>query len=249
MKSLKHAILLVVGLLTTGALAAYAEESPRPRFRLGESVSFGAKAGLSISHFRGEGVDVLDDQLRAEFPELADDPLPFVMGGLFVTLALSENFALQPEIMYQRNGKKFEGGAMGETFDFDLHVDYLTFPILFKVMAPSPEMLFRPNFFFGPVVSVALAARAENVPELPSEIGDMGLLKRFRDDEDIADHTRSLDLGVAIGAGIDAKAGPGHFTFEFRYSAGFLDVFDDDRNAEEIKNAAVAILAGYAYDF
>jgi hypothetical protein len=180
---------------------------------------------------------------------LADDPLPFVTGGLFVVLALSENFALQPEILYLRSGKKFEGGALGETFDFNLHVDYLSFPVLFKVMAPSPEMLFRPNFFFGPVISVALDARAVNVPDLPPQIGDLGMLRRFRDDEDISDHTRSLDLGVTVGAGIDAKAGPGHFTFEFRYSTGFLDVFDDDRNAEEIKNASVSILAGYAYDF
>lgn len=249
MKRIVMSTYLALVFVVSGAVAYSGLENGRDRFRLGESVSFGIKGGLSVSHFRGDGVDVLDDQLREGFLELSDDPLPFFTGGIFATLALTENFALQPEIIYQRNGKQFEGTVGGQTYDFELHVDYLSFPFLVKIMAPSPDMLFRPNIFAGPVLSIALDAKAEGVPDIPSEVEDLGFLQQFRDEEDIGDQTKAADLGLALGAGIDAKAGPGHFTFEIRYTTGFVDVFNDDRNAEEFKNAVVSIFAGYAYDF
>jgi hypothetical protein len=240
---------MIFAFVLSGALAYSGLENGRDRFRLGESVSFGIKGGLSVSHFRGDGVDVLDDQIRQAFTELSDDPLPFFTAGIFATLALTENFALQPEVIYQRNGKQFEGTVGGKTYDFELHIDYLSFPFLVKIMAPSPDMLFRPNLFAGPVLNIALDAKAEGVPKIPAEVEDLGFLEQFRDEEDIGDHTRAADFALALGAGIDAKAGPGHFTFEIRYTTGFADVFNDDRNAEEFKNAAVSIFAGYAYDF
>ncbi|MBD3345867.1 MAG: outer membrane beta-barrel protein [Chitinivibrionales bacterium] len=250
MKRIAYSLFIAVALLITQAAAYQTEEyDPVERFRYGESFSIGIKGGLSVSYFRGMAADALDERLEHEFSEFVNDPLPYVTGGVFATLALSENFAFQPEVIYLRNGEHYEGVYGGETYEFDLTAEYVTFPFLIKIMAPSPDMLFRPNFFIGPVLSILLDAKATGVPQLPSGAEKIGILDNFRKDEDINDQVRSTDFGIVMGAGIDAKAGHGHFSFEIRYTTGFSNAFDKNPNAEDFKNAAVSILAGYAYDF
>ncbi len=82
-----------------------------------------------------------------------------------------------------------------------LRFSYISVPVLFRYQ--PIEIL---NIHAGPQVGFLLSAKAE--------VDDMG--------GDVED-TKSLDLGAAVGAGVDLPFGLG---FSARYIAGLANVYD-----------------------
>lgn len=214
------------------------------------SFELGAKAGVIISGFAGNGVDVLEDKLRREFTVLTDDPLVWVIGGLSFTLSFSQYFAVQPELLYHRSGKEYEGLINDEKKEFEFEIDYLTVPVLVKLSLPSNH-LFRPNVYVGPHISFKLNGDLDGLETLPAT-ADLGVISELGGDSDIDDELNLVDFGITAGVGFDIKVGPGYVTLEARYMRGFVDIFDDDEvteNAEDIVNQSISFMGGYTYAF
>ncbi len=222
-------------------------------WKSGLSYELGAKGGVIFSNFTGDGVDVLEDGMRMGFTVLSDDPQIFVIGGISGTVNFGRYFAVQPEILYLRSGKEYDGVLLGEEQEFSFNIDYLTIPVLLKLVFPANER-FRTNFFVGPHLSIKLNATLDDIDEFPPRgVVDLGPLDEFGRDEDIDEETSGVDAGITVGVALDIKAGPGYIVIDGRYMRGFVDVFDVgdgvSGNLEEIKNQAITLMAGYTFLF
>ncbi len=214
------------------------------------SFELGAKGGVIISGLKGDGVDVLDDQLRMTVPVVSDDPYVWFIAGATVTFGFGPYFAVQPELLYHRGGKEYSLRQAANIFNLDIRSDYLTIPVLLKLVLPSNHK-FRPHFFAGPHLSFTLNSEVDGLSEIPDTL-DLAFLDELGRDDDVDDETRNVDVGVTVGVGLDIKVGPGYVVIDARYMRGFIDVFDTDEvtnNAEEIKNQNFAVMAGYTYPF
>jgi hypothetical protein len=210
----------------------------------------GLKGGLVRSRFVGQGVDVLEDQLREDFEILSDDPVHSYVAGAFVTIGFGENLALQPELLYHKNGTEYDGVFNGQSFDFNLYLEYLTLPMLFKLRLPAKGGSFRLDLYGAPQLSYRLKAEAEGLDELPATITRLGILDPVRNKTDITDQTRPIDFSFGLGTALQFRLGPGYLSLDFRYIWGYMDVFDADEltaNAEEIKNKIMFLLLGYSF--
>lgn len=62
--------------------------------------------------------------------------------------------------------------------------------------------------------------------------------------------TKSLDLGLVLGAGLDLGRGPGRLSIDLRYNLGLTNINDLTPQAGEseiqIKNRVLQVLVGYS---
>jgi len=146
----------------------------------------------------------------------------FAIGG-FITYNFNEMFALQPEIYYSVKGAREETVAG----DIDLKLGYIDIPILLKVKLPMEGKSWSPNLYAGPYFAFLLSADLEGL--------------------DVKDDTKSTDLGLVVGAGIDFMLSEGMraLNLDFRYSIGFTKL--DDAGDAEVFNNGFQFLVGYGF--
>ena len=238
--------LLTLIIIATGPVA-YAFPGLAPSF------SFGARSGVTLGGLRGQGTDVLEDNLREDFAELRDDPMIAAMGGVSVAIHHSDIIALQVEILYHRTGIAYVGTPLeGREREFDITLDYLMIPVLLKLTIPIYDGRGRPYLLLGPHLDIRTNAEVNHVAALPPDIRSLGILRRYRTTDEADRQTRGLDAGGAVGMGLEVKLGPGRAQLEFRASLGFVDIFDTDElgdNAEEIKNRSLWLTGGYVLEY
>lgn len=146
----------------------------------------------------------------------------FAIGG-FITCNFNEMFALQPEIYYSIKGAREETVAG----DIDLKLGYIDIPILLKVKLPKEGKSWSPNLYAGPYFAFLLSADLEGF--------------------DVKDDTKSTDIGLVVGAGIDFMLSEGMraLNLDFRYSVGFTKL--DDAGDAEVFNNGFQFLVGYGF--
>ncbi|MCD6250437.1 MAG: PorT family protein [candidate division Zixibacteria bacterium] len=147
-----------------------------------------------------------------------------IVGGLFFTYNFSSTFALQPEILYTMKGCTMTE----EGVDVDVKVDYIEIPVLFKFTFGQGTT--KPCFFAGPAMAFLMSAKMEA----------MGLSVDFKDE------TKSMDLGIVFGGGVDFAMGNGTMTFDGRYTMGMSSI-DDTEYDEDIKNGVISFMVGYGF--
>jgi hypothetical protein len=211
-----------------------------------ENIIFiGAKAGGTFSSFWGDGIEEFEDNLMLSADELDGSMLLFYTGGIFMTWeVIPDFFALQPEILYHRAGKKWEVGAAGTTVDIEAYTDYLVVPVVAKLLIPF-DIPLTPGAYLGPVAAIKLRSATDGLDELGGGL-DIGFMAGLGDDT--GDATRPVDFGLATGLSFDIGTGPGVIVIDARYTFGFIDVFDVD-GGDKIKNSVFSIMAGYALAF
>jgi hypothetical protein len=240
-------LLLVLGLLVATQGAGYYSRS-------GPLFSAGVKSGATLGTLWGQGTDVLEDELREDFIQLGDEAVWAGTAGLFAAVHFSDFAALQVELLYDRSGKGYEGTTRfsGTEYELAIALDYLTIPVLLKLMVPFLGDGFRPHLIVGPYLSARLSAQVNKLGELPPGVKSLGILTGFRAKEEADDETRAIDAGAAIGLGVDIRLGPGYLQLEIRGSSGFVGVFDErmlGANAEEIRNGMLWFTGGYLLEF
>ncbi len=104
------------------------------------SVAIGAKLGLNVA-------DV------SVSPSEPTDSRTAFAGGASLSIRVLDAFAIQPELLYSQQG----AGSSEDGVTAFLNQDYLTIPVLAKVVFPIPESAVRPILYVGPYVGPALA--------------------------------------------------------------------------------------------
>lgn len=176
------------------ALGAYAQ-----------GISGGLKFGANFANqkFSGDGLD-FSPSSRTSFH-----------GGAFLTIMVSETFGVQPELIYNGVGSKFDMG----NDELIQKLEYLTVPVMLRY---NPVPVF--NIHLGPQFGFLLSAKAY------SNAGS----------EDVKDSYKGLDLGVGIGAGVDLPMGLG---FSARYVMGVSNVSELTEGDSSLKNNAIQLSA------
>lgn len=174
-----------------------------------ENMSFGIKGGLNVS-----SISNLDED------GINKDPLIGFHIGFFGEFMISDQFAVQPEVLYSTQGviANFDG----EKADFKLN--YINIPVMAKYYVADAF-----SVEVGPQIGFLVSADVE------SEGVSV----------DIKDETKSVDVSLGFGASyIFAEK----FMFGARYNLGLTrvqeDVFPGD---SEWKNSVFQISVGYKF--
>ena len=207
--------LAVAALLAAASseLGAQTAAPVAPRFR------FGITAGLNFADMS----EIEDSDMR----------MGFVLGGHLV-MPFGPTFAFQPEVLYSQKGAK--GSTVdeesGEEVDIELKHDYLEIPLLLRMSIPTSGSV-RPYLLLGPSIGLSMSCEID---------GESGGVSVGIDCDELLEPS-SVDLGGALGGGIEFPVGTRAMSLGVRYTAGFSEVFEED----ESKNRVLAILAGFTF--
>jgi hypothetical protein len=188
-----------------------------------------ASSSAALAQNKGAGFRIgVNFSSPAVDPDPGDDfPLEGrtgIVGGVFYVFPVAPHFSIQPEWLYSQ--KRAEVTFPGEgTTKFDL--DYFDVPILLRwdsTQAAASSF----NVFAGPSFNWRHRARAEG-PE---------------GDEDIREDIERIDLGLVLGAGIEA----GRFVLDGRYQFGLKDINkESDEEGFTIKHRVFSVSAGVRF--
>ncbi len=187
----------------------------------GQLIGKGIKAGVNLANLSGS--DIEDTEMKTGL----------AVGG-FITYGFSEMFAVQPEVLFMMKGAKFTetdpffGDVTGK-FKFN----YIEIPVLVKVMIPTSGKV-KPNIFAGPAVGFLMSA------DLEAEA--LGVSAEV----DIKDEIKSIDFGLAFGAGVGFEITQGTITLDARYTLGLTSV-DDTDDELDMKNGVISIMGGFSF--
>ena len=146
--AMKKSGLIIIGLLITASVCA-------------QNYDAGIKGGLNLTGLSG---DMEDTNLKTAFHL-----------GIFGQLMLSDNYTLQPELIYSGQGSNLKDS------DYSFSLRYLNIPVIGKFYVTD-----QVNFQIGPQIGFLLG------PELKNGI-----------DLDIDEWTKGTSLAVALGIGYD----------------------------------------------
>lgn len=194
--------------------------------------SFGIKAGLNMSNAAG-------------VPEGWNESIEWktgFTGGAFVNHAMSDNFSLQPELLFTQKG--FGGSLIDDVVELALSLNYFELPILAKYTFSSGKK-FRPAIFAGPSFAYCSS----------SELAVSAWI--FSADIDFSSLTHTTDFGIVLGGGFDYETGGGALIFDARFTYNFTKVIlsgDFEINGEtetidedDFTNYGLSFMLGYAF--
>ncbi len=181
---------------------------------------------------KGFKVGVNMSDVYGDDAEGSDMKLGFGGGG-FITYHFAPQFAIQPEVLYMMKGAKDAAGNK-------LKLSYIEVPLLLK-FTPQTEGNLKPAIFAGPAIALMMGAKAE--------------------DFDVKDMYKSMDLGVAVGAGFGYKMETMTITFDARYTLGMMKTIDyeeynklyePDPGEEatedpDLKNSNISVMVGLSF--
>lgn len=177
-----------------------------------QGVKLGLKAGYNYSNFN---IDNVSAKGRSG-----------IMGGAFLKIKTSDNFAIQPELLFQQRGGKITYNDSNVTGSGDFSLNYIDIPLMF-VINPVPVF----NIHFGPYASY-LASVGVNKFGVGSYDFEQVKRSQFND----------WDFGVAAGVGFDVL----FLTGGIRYNAGLTKVSrsDGDYIFVDGRNSVVTVYVG-----
>ena len=138
-------------------------------------------------------------------------------GGVYATIAVNKNFAVQPELLYTSQGyKQKESYNVGLTLkeNYSFKTDYLSLPILAKYKLNNGVV-----FELGPQISYLLEGQINDVIDVKNEQGIVQTLSQriYLNDEDL---THDFDFAGVVGVGYQIKGG---YSINARYTYGFTN--------------------------
>jgi len=191
MKNISFTIVVIFGMIMTAK---------------GQDIKFGIKGGLNLATLSDNGSGL---NFRPAFHF-----------GIVSEYRISDNFSIQPELLYSSQGQKYHGGSV-------LKLNYLNLPIMANYLVSE-------NIFIeaGPQFGVLLSAKGENEAE---------------SSESLIDNYRSIDFGISLGLGYKFEGG---LNVNVRYYFGianvhdWLDEFISDRKT---RNKVLQLSIGYLF--
>ena len=209
--------LIVLGVILVFALSGYAQT---------EGIGLtgkGIKAGVNLANLTGS--DVSGVKMNIVFG-----------GGAFVEYSFSPQLAVQPEALFMMKGAKAEEGS--GKFKFS----YIEVPVLLK-FKPAMEGNFKPAIFAGPAVSFLMSAKFDP----GGDVYEFFTGDTITTEQDIKDDMKSVDFGVAFGAGFTyMMQNGGGVTFDARYTLGLAKIYDTTEDVN-VKNGVFSFMVGYSF--
>jgi len=157
--------------------------------------------------------------------------LPFFAGGLYFNLGLGF-VSIQPEILYVRNGGRYE---LDPDNYLEFRFEYVQVPVLLKIniVPAGPIRPFLCAGGYGAYLFKATGIIVEAGVELPRA--------------DLIDDYQKLDYGVVGGAGLTFKLPGIALTVEGRYNYGLRNLLIDPAAGESMKNSSLMALVGIGF--
>ena len=213
-------MLLTAGLVAGACSAAQAQRT---------GLQFGPKAGLNLS--------VLDGQINrsANFK-------PGLLVGGFVRWRPSERIAIQPELVFSRQGTTNKATYLGNEAINKIHLNYLNIPVLVKVYLGKVV-----NVQVGPQFGLLLSGQRVGQYGYYTGAGGNGYLT---EDVDVSGSYKS-DFAMCGGLGIDLPSG---LLASVRINYGLSNIDNDARsmatrqalNLGGLHNRTIEFSVGYA---
>lgn len=135
--------------------------------------------------------------------------------GLYLRGYISDNFALQSEVLYLQRRTTSETLVGNSVVANEIKAGYLQVPVQIRYVTSATGRV-SPVFFAGPAFSYRLDMSADG--------GNDGLV----DPIDIEDETEKAAIELVAGAGVEV----GNLSFEARYTWGLQSVFVDAKQAD-----------------
>ena len=140
------------------------------------------------------GINLADQDYKSDGFEISPDSRVAFHAGVFMTYMFNDRIGVQPELLYNQEGSKWKMSGSKST----VKMDYVSLPILARF---QPIEIF--NIHAGPQFSYRVNAESGG--------------------EDLDDETEDIEIGAAVGVGLDLNVG---FGLTVRYVFGLSDAFD-----------------------
>lgn len=193
----------------------------------GQGLGIGAEAGINVSDvsFEGEAETESNTGLR--------------VGGV-LRLGLSSVLGLQTGAYFSEKGTT---DVTEPDVDIDLDLSYVEIPLLLNVRIPTGPAPVTPRLYAGPQLALETGCDI-------SATGDGASATTSCDEAsqegDLEVDTKSTDLSVVFGGGLDIAAGPGAITLDARYDLGVSDI-NELETGTDFENRSLSVAAGYLF--
>lgn len=189
---MKSNFLLYIFILTSSAASAQNKEA----IAGAEKISFGIRGGLASYNMRGDAVDNLGSLLNLTKGMVTTKSRTGFYGGLYVSIPLSPDLALEPALYYTQKGYELNGdlnvkgvGFLGASAKTQLQANYIDIPLLLKLKAGSFQVFAGPQFSYLTKVN------------LHSTAGVLGI-NLLNNNMDVTNSFNRWDAGVTGGFGV-----------------------------------------------
>ena len=205
-------ISLVAFVLST-SMALFAQTSSTT------SPSFGIKGGLNLAKLKPT------DFPSGSNPDVSNRKSWF--GGFFMNAPLGTGLAVEPELLYSRQGGKFTQtttvGTTNQSMEYDEDLSYITLPVMVQWRAPGGVFVET-----GPQAGYLIEAK-QNGPA-STEVDNKSNFKKF-------------DLAWGAGLGFRTRAGLG---IGARYNFGLSNTISENAstsstNGAKLKNEVIQV--------
>lgn len=168
------------------------------------------------------------------------------MGG-YAELNISEKIALQPEVLYSRQGTKGSYDDDSYSSDYVLRFDYLNMPVMFKYY-----ILESFSIELGPQIGILISSKAEFQESEYNNNGGLIYYDSYTDD--LKKLINTIDYGANIGFGYKLANG---LNFSARYYLGISNVdkeywYDDNTDgtydAGKLYNNVFQVSVGFTFN-
>ena len=166
--------------------------------------------------------------------------------GLVAEIAITDQFAFQPELAFTKKGFQFNAGTDVQLFGIDIPLDvtaesqfnYVEMPLLAKYKFGTDA--FKAYVMAGPTVGLATSGRLLTRADV--FITDINLTNTPIN-LDAIDYQR-LEVGGTVGVGAAVNTGFGQIFADARYNHGFTQLYDIPLVDEKVRNKGFGLNLG-----
>lgn len=166
----------------------------------------------------------------------------FSIGTQLACFFLSDQFGLQPEVLYSIKGLDAQENDQGQEVSSRYQVSYLEIPLLLTYRLPLKGRV-KPGLVFGPYIGIA-----QTVKEVHSGFG-------ISEERDLGENLKNTDIGLILGGNIRYELGTVRIILSARYSIGLRnlskniqEIAYDFQEDDTIKNRAFTLMIGLTFD-
>jgi opacity protein-like surface antigen len=219
------ALAFVLTLVTADWAATQPTASPALK-----KVTFGVKGGVNVATVVASNAADLPAGLTSDTSVRTG----FIVGGYLLT-PLHGNLGIQFEVLYAQKGAKnltLISGPTEVALEMTARLSYVELPVLVRYSFRQSGRI-RPYAYAGPSIGLKTSA---NVSGTSTGVGNTDSFE-----EDVSSSTRTTDVGIAAGGGVEF----GRLVVDARFTNGLTSVSSQGEGSA--RNRTFALMAGIRF--